>query len=88
MKVLLTLEGGFAKTIYEGDKGSVEKFLKGFQYSRKTNLESPEVIGVLNEMISVLSHNIPIGTEVDWFSWSTGVLAAMENKTGKLEVIE
>ena len=81
MKVLLTIEEGFAKTIFEGDKGAVEWFLKGFQYARKMNLESPEVIGVLNELIRL--------TESDnYVYWSAGALSAMENKKGKLEVIE
>mgnify|MGYP001457653467 CR=1 FL=1 len=81
MKVLLTIEGGFAKTIFEGDKDGVEWFLKGFQYSRKTNLESPEVIGVLTEGMTVE------GRGKDMF-WCVGVLSAMENKKGILEVVE
>jgi hypothetical protein len=81
MKVLLTIEEGFAKTIFEGEKGAVEWFLKGFQYSRKTNLESPEVIGVLNELMKV-------PTLGNYVYWATGTLSAMENKKGKLEVIE
>ena len=81
MKVLLTIEEGFAKTIFEGDKGAVEWFLKGFQYARKMNLESPEVIGVLNELIRL--------TESDnYVYWSAGALAAIQNSKGKLEVIE
>ena len=81
MKVLLTIEEGFAKTIFEGEKGAVEWFLKGFQYARKTNLESPEVIGVLNELMKV-------PTLGNYVYWATGALSAMENKKGKLEVIE
>ena len=82
MKVLLTIDGGFAKTIFEGiDKGAVEWFLKGFQYARKMNLESPEVIGVLNELIRL--------TESDnYVYWSSGALAAIQNSKGKLEVVE
>ena len=81
MKVLLTIEEGFAKTIFEGEKGAVEWFLKGFQYARKMNLESPEVIGVLNELMKV-------PTLGNYVYWSSGALSAMENKKGKLEVIE
>jgi hypothetical protein len=81
MKVLLTIEGGFAKTIFEGDKDAVELFLKGFQYSRKTNLQSPEVIGVLTEVMKVALH----GKDV---FWPLGVLSAIENNKGKLEVVE
>ena len=82
MKVLLTIEGGFAKTIFEGiDKGAVEWFLKGFQYARKMNLESPEVIGVLNELMKV-------PTLGNYVYWSAGALAAIQNSKGKLEVVE
>ena len=81
MKVLLTIEKGFAKTIFEGEKGAVEWFLKGFQYARKMNLESPEVIGVLNELIRL--------TESDnYVYWSAGALAAIQNSKGKLKVVE
>jgi len=30
LKVLLTLPGGFSKTIFEGDKDEVKNFLKGY----------------------------------------------------------
>ena len=103
MKVLLTIEGGFAKTLFGGDKGEVEWFLKGFQYARKMNLESPEVIGVLNELIRLtdaeirgsLRREMPpdalphsISDAMMKVHWSSGALSAMENKKGKLEVIE
>ena len=83
MKVLLTIEGGFAKTLFEGDKGAVEWFLKGFQYSRNKNLESPEVIGLITTMeVFGLIVNGKI------HEYTQGVLSAMENKLGKLEVVE
>ena len=90
MKVLLTIEGGFAKTIFEGNKYAVEFFLKGFQYSRKTNLESPEVIGVLNALLELddKSGNKEDGVLNMESRFAQGVLSAMENKKGKLEVIE
>ena len=77
MKVLLTIEGGFAKTIFEGDKKVVTDFLEGFQYARKMNLESPEVIGVLKAM----------SEKIDYAHWATGALSAMGNSKGKLEVL-
>ena len=90
MKVLLTIEEGFAKTIFEGEKGAVQWFLKGFQYSRKTNLESPEVIGVLNALLELddKSGNKEDGVLNMESRFAQGVLSAMENKKGKLEVIE
>jgi len=78
MKVLLTIEGGFAKTIFEGDKKVVTDFLEGFQLARKMNLESPEVIGVLKVMRE----------KIDYVHWATGALSAIENSKGKLEVVE
>lgn len=78
MKVLLTIEGGFAKTIFEGDKKEVTTFLEGFQHARKLNLESPEVIGVLKVM----------SEKIDYAQWATGALSAIENNKGKLEVVE
>ena len=90
MKVLLTIEEGFAKTIFEGNKWAVEFFLTGFQTGRSKNIESPEVIGVLNAMLELddKSGNKEDGTLNMEARFAQGVLAAMENKKGKLEVIE
>ena len=80
MKVLLTIDGGFSKTLFEGDKNEVKNFLDGFRYARGKNLSSPEVIGVLNHMITL--------TKTPAYPhWAMGVLSAMDNKQGKLEVI-
>ena len=80
MKVLLTIDGGFSKTLFEGDKKEVKNFLDGFRYARGKNLSSPEVIGVLNHMITL--------TKTPAYPhWAMGVLSAMDNKQGKLEVI-
>jgi len=81
MKVLLTIDGGFSKTLFEGDKKEVKNFLDGFRYARGKNLSSPEVIGVLNHMVS-------LSETPAYPAWAKGVLSAMENKQGKLEVIE
>ena len=79
-EVRLVNAEGFHKPLFKGDKAAVEWFLKGFQYARKMNLESPEVIGVLNYMQS-------LGETPAYITWSAGALAAMENKKGKLEVV-
>ena len=81
MKVLLAIEGGFSKTLFEGNKKAVEDFLKGFQYARNKNLQSPEVIGILKHMQSLVETPA-------YVAWATGGLCAMENTTGKLEVVE
>ena len=89
MKVLLAIEGGFSKTLFEGTKVGVENFLKGFQFARNKNLQSPEAIAVLKavhalEMVLSELNNEETTTGV----WSLGALSAMENKVGKLEVVE
>jgi hypothetical protein len=90
MKVLLTIEGGFAKTIFEGDKWAVKFFLKGFQLGRAKPIESVEVIGVLNAMLALddKSGNKEDGTLSMEARFVQGVLSATENNKGKLEVVE
>jgi hypothetical protein len=88
--VLLTIEGGFAKTIFEGDKYAVEFFLKGFQLGRGKNIESAEVIAVVNAILELddKSGNKEDGTLNMEARFAQGVLAAMQNSKGKLEVLE
>jgi len=90
MKVLLTIEGGFAKTIFEGDKYGVEFFLKGFQLGRAKKIESAEVIGVLNAMLELddKSGNKEDGHLNMEARFAQGVLSAIGNSKGKLEVLE
>ena len=90
MKVLLTIEGGFAKTVFEGNKYGVEFFLKGFQLGRGKNIESAEVIAVLNAMLELddKSGNKEDGTLNMEARFAQGVLSAIGNSKGKLEVLE
>jgi hypothetical protein len=90
MKVLLTIEGGFAKTIFEGNKYGVEFFLKGFQLGRAKKIESAEVIGVLNAMLELddKSGNKEDGHLNMEARFAQGVLSAIGNSKGKLEVLE
>ena len=81
IKVLLSIDGGFSKTLFEGTKVGVENFLKGFQFARNKNLQSPEAIAVLKAVHT-------LGEEMATGVWSLGALSAMENTTGKLEVVE
>jgi len=89
VKVLLTIDGGFAKTIFEGNKYGVEFFLKGFQLGRAKTIESAEVIGVLNAMLELddKSGNKEDGHLNMEARFAQGVLASMENSKGKLEVL-
>ena len=90
MKVLLTIDGGFAKTIFEGNKGAVEFFLKGFQLGRSKNIESPEVFAVINAILALddKSGNKEDGILNMEARFAQGVLASMENSKGKLEVLK
>lgn len=90
MKVLLTIEGGFAKTIFEGNKWAVEFFLKGFQTGRGKNIQSAEVIAVVNAMLELddKSGNKEDGNLNMEARFAQGVLASIENSKGKLEVLE
>ena len=90
MKVLLTIDGGFAKTIFEGNKYGVEFFLKGFQLGRAKTIESAEVIGVLNAMLELddKSGNKEDGHLNMEARFAQGVLSAIGNSKGKLEVLE
>ena len=79
MKVVLTLDGGFSKVIFENTKEGVGWFLQGFQYSRKQKLVSPEATAILTEMGSLGKHPM-------YELWSKGAASAMDNKVGKLSL--
>ena len=88
MKVLLSIDGGFSKTLFEGDKKGVENFLKGFQFARNKNLQSPEAIAVLKAVHALETVLSELNSEETITGvWSLGALSAMENTTGKLEVV-
>ena len=84
MKVLLTLPGGFSKTIFEGDKDDVKNFLKGYQ----------EIVGLMNNEVSTLA--VEVVKEViqkmimlpHYRAWGQGAISKLENTQGKLEVVE
>ena len=79
MKVLLTIENGFSKTLFEGERDEVMSFVKGFDFCREKNLSSPEAIAVLNYMNT-------LGDTPAYINWSNGALAALANTKGNLEV--
>ena len=88
LKVLLSIDGGFSKTLFEGDKKGVEDFLKGFQYARNKNLQSPEAIGVLKEVVQIAQSMNPESEAHSFIHWGWGATSAIENTKGKLEVVE
>ena len=89
MKVLLAIEGGFSKTLFEDDTKVVKNFLTGFQFARNKNLQSPEAIAVLKAVHALGAVVSELNNEETTTGvWSLGALSAMENKDGKLEVVE
>lgn len=82
MKVLLTLDGGFSKTLFEGDKDEVKNFLKGYKeimpMVNSAGMAAHVVKEVIQQMISLK----------DYHFWGLGAISRLENTQGKLEVVE
>ena len=81
MKVMLVIEGGFTKTIFEGEKEQVKVFLQGFK----------EVMPLVNtattkeEAVKSLLGVVVMAGDV---AWMLGAIARLDNSQGKLEVVE
>lgn len=82
MKVLLTLDGGFSKTIFEGDKDEVKRFLQGYK-------EIMPIINTAGSAGQVVKETIQLMISLpDYRFWGQGAMARLENTQGKLEVVE
>ena len=81
MKVMLVIEGGFTKTIFEGEKEQVKAFLQGFK----------EVMPLVNtattkeDAVKTLLGVVVMAGDV---AWMLGAIARLDNNQGKLEVVE
>lgn len=81
MKVLLEIEGGFTKEIFEGKKEQVKVFLQGFK----------EVMPLVNtattkeEAVKSLLGVVVMAGDV---SWMLGAMARLDNSQGKLKVVD
>ena len=81
MKVLLTLDGGFSKEIFNGEKAQVKTFLEGYK----------EVMPLINtastkeDAVKTLLGVVVMAGDV---AWMLGAIARLDNSQGKLEVVE
>jgi hypothetical protein len=78
---MLVIEGGFTKTIFEGEKEQVKVFLQGFK----------EVMPLVNtattkeDAVKTLLSVVVMAGDV---AWMLGAIARLDNSQGKLEVVE
>lgn len=91
MKVLLEIEGGFTKEIFEGDKAEVTFFARGWkdvvaimtQTSSRWQGASPEALAketlkaFLEQVLDTAPH-----------AWIEGCKARLANSKGKLKVVD
>lgn len=81
MKVLLTLDGGFSKEIFTGDKAQVKAFLEGYKEVMPLVNTSTSKEDLAKKLLSV----IVMAGDV---AWMLGAIARLDNSVGKLEVVE
>lgn len=81
MKVLLTLDGGFSKEIFNGEKAQVKAFLEGF----KDVMPLINTASTKEEAVKSLLSVIVMAGDV---AWMLGAIARLDNSQGKLEVVE
>ena len=92
MKVLLEIEGGFTKEIFEGDKAEVTFFARGWkdvvaimtQTKSRVGLgPSPEALA--QETLKAFLEQVLDTTD---HAWIEGCKARLSNSKGKLKVVE
>ncbi len=81
MKVLLTLDGGFSKEIFSGEKAQVKAFLEGF----KDVMPLINTASTKEEAVKSLLSVVVMAGDV---AWMLGAMARLDNAVGKLEVVE
>jgi hypothetical protein len=81
VKVLLTLDGGFSKEIFNGDKAQVKTFLEGYKEVMPLVNTSTSKEDLAKKLLSV----IVMAGDV---AWMLGAIARLDNSQGKLEVVE
>lgn len=81
MKVLLEIQGGFTKEIFEGEKEQIKVFLQGFK----------EIMPLVNtatskeEAVKTLLGVVVMAGDV---AWMLGAIARLDNSQGKLKVVD
>ena len=91
MKVLLEIEGGFTKEIFEGDKGEVTFFARGWkdvvaimvQTASRVQGATPEALA--KETLKAFLEQVP---DTPDHAWIEGCKARLSNSKGKLKVVE
>lgn len=81
MKVLLTLDGGFSKEIFNGEKAQVKTFLEGYK-------EVTPLINTASTKEEAVKSLLSVVVMAGDVAWMLGAIARLDNDKGKLEVVE
>jgi hypothetical protein len=81
LKVLLEIEGGFTKEIFNGEKAEVKLFLQGF----KDIMPLINTASTKEEAIKSLLGVMAMSYDT---SWVVGAIARLDNNKGNLKVVE
>lgn len=81
MKVLLEIEGGFTKEIFNGEKAEVKLFLQGFKDIMPLINDSPNTKVGFKTLLGILLMSYDT-------SWVAGAIARLDNDKGNLKVVE
>ena len=85
MKLVETIEGGYQKTLVEGDPEQIESYLAGIESAKNQNLVGDmSVLAVLKELSTLSESELPYIMEMR----INGMLAAVQGIKGKVEVVE
>lgn len=85
MKLVETIEGGYQKTLIEGDSEQIESYLAGIESAKNQNLIGDmSVLAVLKELSTLSASELPYIMEMR----INGMLAAVQGIKGKVEVVE
>ena len=80
MKVMLVIEGGFTKTIFEGEEEQAKVFLQGF----KEVMPLVNTASTTEEAVKSLLSVVVMAGDV---AWMLGAIARLDNSQGKLELV-
>lgn len=85
MKLVETIEGGYQKTLIEGDSTELESYLAGIESAKNQNLIGDmSVLAVLKELSTLFGTDNVYVMEYR----IQGMLAAVQGIKGKVEVVE
>lgn len=85
MKLVETIEGGYQKTLVEGDSTEIESYLAGIESAKNQNLVGDmSVLAVLKELSNLFGTDNVYVMEYR----IQGMLAAVQGIKGKVEVVE